>query len=71
MSEPSGGAADDLEWVARYRDLGVDQALRLARLERRPVRVVGPGQMMTADWVPSRLTIQVDGAGEVVSVRAG
>lgn len=35
------------------------------------VRVVRPGQMVTMEFDPSRLTLDVDAAGRVVSARCG
>jgi hypothetical protein len=58
-------------WLDRYRGLGLELVLRLARLEQRPVRVVGPHQAITADLVPSRLTVRVDADGRVLELRAG
>lgn len=58
-------------WLDRYRGLGLELVLRLARLEQRPVRVVGPHQSARADVVPSRLTVRVDAEGQVLELRAG
>jgi hypothetical protein len=35
------------------------------------VRVVRPGQMVTMDYLPERLNIEVDAAGKVIAVRCG
>lgn len=67
----TGPTGEQTGWLERYRGLSVEQALRLARIEGRSVRVTGPGRAVTADWSPERLTIRVDADGALVEVRAG
>lgn len=64
-------AGTSASWLDRYQGLGLDLVLRLARLEQRPVRVVGPRQAVTADVVARRLTVRVDADGQVLELRAG
>lgn len=68
-----GTGDDDTEqWLERYRGLPLDLVLRLARLEGRPVRVTGPPDAATSGVAsPTRLTVHVDGDGELLEVRAG
>lgn len=35
------------------------------------VRVIRPGQMVTMDYVPERLNIEVDATGNITAVRCG
>ena len=43
-----------------------------ARLpEGRPVRVVGPDTMVTMDFLPDRLNVEVDAAGAITGLRCG
>lgn len=58
-------------WLARYSGLPLAEIVRLARLEQRPLRVVGVHARAVSDWLESRLTVVVDDTGEVVSLRTG
>lgn len=58
-------------WLARYAGLPLAQVVRLARLEQRPVRILGVHAQASSDWLQSRLTVVVDDLGEVVSLRTG
>lgn len=58
-------------WLARYSGLPLAEIVRLARLEQRPLRVVGLHARAVSDWLESRLTVVVDDTGEVVSLRTG
>ncbi len=57
--------------LARYAGLPLAEIVRLARLEQRPLRVVGVHARAVTDWLESRLTVVVDEAGQVVSLRTG
>lgn len=46
-----------------------EQARSRANAQR--VRVVRPGQMVTMEYDPGRLTLEVDAAGRVSGVRCG
>ena len=62
---------NDPEWVTRYADLTLSEALELADSEGRPTRVLHPGDAMTMDWRPDRLNLHVDADGSLVEARAG
>ena len=62
---------NDTEWVTRYTGLTLSEALELAESEGRPTRVLRPGDAMTMDWRPDRLTLHIDGSGDLVDARAG
>ena len=59
------------EWVARYVDLSVKDAVALAESEGRPVRVLGPGMVTTADLRTNRLNIFLDERGNTKRIYAG
>ena len=59
------------EWLARYVDLSVEDAVALAGSEGHPVRVLKPGGYASADWWPDRLNIQLDSQGNIVRIYAG
>jgi hypothetical protein len=67
----TGVPADEPGWIEHYRGLRLDLVLRLARLEGRAVRVVGPDEDASAAAVPDRLTVRVDSEGALAEVRAG
>jgi hypothetical protein len=67
----TGGRGEPEPWIDRYRGLSLDLVLRLARLEGRPVRVTGPSDATSSLPAPDRLTVEVDGEGDLVEVRAG
>jgi hypothetical protein len=68
----TGGRGEPEPWIDRYRGLSLDLVLRLARLEGRPVRVTGPSDAAVPSMpAPDRLTVEVDGDGSLVEVRAG
>jgi hypothetical protein len=58
-------------WLARYSGLGLAQVIRLARLEQRPLRILGVHARATTDWLASRLTVVVDSEGHVLSLHPG
>lgn len=58
-------------WLARYSGLPLADVVRLARLEQRPMRVLSIHARSASDWLESRLTVVVDDAGDVVSLRTG
>lgn len=65
------GETRSCPWLARYSGLPLGEIVRLARLEQRPLRVVGVHARAVSDWLESRLTVVVDDSGEVVSLRTG
>ena len=58
-------------WLARYAGLGLAQVIRLARLEQRPVRILGVHARATTDWLESRLTVVVDAEGHILELHPG
>ncbi|HET7900939.1 MAG TPA: hypothetical protein VFL59_07095 [Candidatus Nanopelagicales bacterium] len=58
-------------WLHRYDGLPLAEIVRLARLEQRPLRVVGVHARVASDWLASRLTVVVDDTGDVVELRTG
>ncbi|WP_432548108.1 I78 family peptidase inhibitor [Kineococcus sp. SYSU DK004] len=66
-------AADpfDVSWFEAYRDLTRQEAEDLARSEGRVVRVVRPGDVVTLEFSPSRLTVHVDADGTLRSLAPG
>jgi len=58
-------------WLARYSGLGLAQVIRLARLEQRPVRILGVHARATTDWLESRLTVVVDAEGHILELHPG
>lgn len=56
--------------VGRVLDSTLTEELRSATRAQR-VRVVRPGEMVTMEFDPGRLTVQVDAAGKVLAVRCG
>ena len=58
-------------WLARYDGLGLAQVIRLARLEQRPVRILGVHARATTDWLESRLTVVVDAEGHILELHPG
>ena len=65
------GVPPESAWIADYADLQLDEVLALAQLQGRVVRTVGPGDVVTLDWRPDRLTVRLDRDGALVDVRAG
>jgi hypothetical protein len=68
---PTGATESGCPWVARYSGLGLAQVIRLARLEQRPLRILGVHARATTDWLESRLTVVVDAEGRVLSLHPG
>lgn len=58
-------------WVADYQGLSAEAARERATAEERPVRVVHAGDMVTMDYVPSRLNICLDDDGDLDRLTAG
>ena len=60
---------DTVSWLAAYEGLGLDEALALAAAQGRVVRVLGPRDVVTLEWMPERLNLYVDDARHLL--RAG
>ena len=58
-------------WLAEYAGLTVEEAVRRAGAEGRPVRVLHPGDLVTLDHRPDRLNICLTEDGEIDQLRAG
>ena len=58
-------------WVADYQGLSADAARQRAADDGRPVRIVHPGDMVTMDYLPSRLNICLDDDGGLDRLTAG
>jgi hypothetical protein len=68
---PQDAAEPGCPWLARYSGLGLHAVLRLARLEQRPVRILGIHARATTDWLESRLTVIVDADGYILELHPG
>jgi hypothetical protein len=69
-----GRATCDAKYVAKY--LGQDGTERLGkRVQRRSradrIRWVRPGTVVTMDYIPTRLNIELDEAGKVKNFKCG
>jgi len=60
---------DTVIWLTAYEGLGLDEALALAAEQSRVVRVLGPRDVVTLEWMPGRLNLYVDDEGHLL--RAG
>ena len=60
-----------VSWFEAYRDLTRQEAEDRARSEGRTVRVVRPGDVVTLEFSPSRLTVHVDADGALRSLAPG
>lgn len=58
-------------WLSAYEGLGVDEIRQLAAREGRPVRVVGPHEAVTLEYVENRVNVRTDESGAVLGVSAG
>jgi hypothetical protein len=61
----------DRSWLVTYQGLSVEQAQERAAAERRPIRVLRPGDPTTADLNAGRLNLHLDSDGQLVEIRAG
>ena len=68
---PPGAPTHGCPWLVRYSGLLLPQVIRLARLEQRPLRILGVHAKATTDWLESRLTVIVDAEGRVLELHAG
>lgn len=59
------------QWLDGYRDLDVDGIRSRAESEGRPVRVVGPGELVTMEHLADRVTVWTDDEGRPERVTAG
>ena len=66
-----GCDASDLQFlIGKTLDEGLTTRARDATGATK-VRVIRPGQMVTMDYLPERLNIEVDAAGKVLNARCG
>ena len=59
------------DWLERYNGLSVEAAVALAADEGRPVRVLHPGDVVTLEFQPDRVNLQLDNDGALARVTAG
>ncbi|MER0237861.1 I78 family peptidase inhibitor [Fulvimarina sp. MAC8] len=67
-AECNAAAAQDLLGIG-MNERARARARKLSRAES--VRVAGPDTMVTQDFVPTRLTIRTDDAGQIISIDCG
>jgi len=61
----------DNTWLEEYRGLSLNAAVRKAEAEGRPVRVVRPDSILSADLSFNRLNVHVNAAGDVQGLGVG
>ena len=60
------------QWrLEAYRGLTAEECRELAHRQQRPIRVIGAGSVVTAEFVAQRLTVQVGQAEQVVDIYHG
>jgi hypothetical protein len=62
---------DPRAWFERYADLSLDEAVELARIEGRLVRVIRPGTGYNTDMQFQRLNVFVSETGALIKLTPG
>ncbi|MEH6520781.1 I78 family peptidase inhibitor [Sulfitobacter sp.] len=66
---PAANAPDTCNAAAHQGLIGLDAASSLALPE--PKRLVGPTDVVTTDFIPSRLNVQLDDIDNIIAITCG